>query len=112
MIEEKGNESAYGLFRRGEELLRSRNPAQAAVVLSRARRLEPEKTAISETLGRAYFDSGDYRRAAAEFRFVVERYPTNGYAHYCLSRCAAKLGDRILSRRHLRLAALMGYQAD
>lgn len=103
-------ESTYELFQKGMELLKSRNPAQAAVVLRRARSLEPEKTSIREALGRAYFDSGDYGRAAMEFSFVLERYPTNDYAHYCLSRCAELLGDHKLSRRHLRLAEIMGFQ--
>jgi Tfp pilus assembly protein PilF len=103
-------ESAYELFKRGEALLNSRNPAQAAVVLERARRREPSRTSIREALGRAYFDSGHYRRAAAEFKAVIELYPTNHYAHYCLARCADKLGDKQLSRRHYRLAGAMGYR--
>lgn len=103
-------ESAYDLFQRGMAFLKLKNPAQAALILSRARKLEPEKTSISEALGRAYYNSGDYLRAAAEFSFVLERYPTNSYAHYCLGRCAEKLGDESLSRKHFRLATVMGYQ--
>lgn len=103
-------ESAYTLFQRGMEFLRSRNPAQAAVVLRRASLKEPDKTSIREALGRAYFDSGEYSRAAAEFSFVIERYPTNDYAHYCLSRCAELMGNHDLSRRHLRLAEIMGFE--
>ncbi|RJQ42211.1 MAG: tetratricopeptide repeat protein [Gaiellales bacterium] len=104
------DESAYGLYRRGEAFLRSRHPAQAAVVLRRAARQEPDKTSIREALGRAYFDSGDYERALAEFLLVVEACPTNSYAHYCLGRSAARLGREELSRRHLRLASAMGYE--
>ena len=104
-------ETAYELFRRGEAFLRSKNPAQAAVVLRRAAQQEPDKTSIRETLGRAYFDSGDYVRAFDEFRYVVNAYPTNRYAHYCLGRCAARLGRETLSRKHLRLASEMGYRA-
>lgn len=101
-------ETTYELFQKGMKLLRSRNPAQAVVSLRRARSKEPDKTSIREALGRAYFDSGDYRRAAEEFRFVIDRYPTNDYAHYCLSRCADLLGNQELSRRHLRLSEIMG----
>ena len=60
--------------------------AQAAVSLEKAKRLEPDKTSIREALGRAYFRSGRYRRAASEFSAVVERYPANDYAHFCLGR--------------------------
>lgn len=104
-------ETTYDLFRRGEAFLASRHPAQAAVVLKRAARREPEKSSIREALGRAYFDSGDFERALAEFLFVVEHHPTNRYAHYCLGRTAARLGQEMLSRRHLHLASVMGYRA-
>jgi len=90
--------------------LKLKNPAQAAVILARARKLEPDKTSISEALGRAYYNSGNYSRAANEFLFVLDRYPTNSYAHYCMGRCADKLGDDLLSRRHHRLATVMGYE--
>ncbi len=102
-------ESTYELLRRGESFLRTRNPAQAAVVLERASKQEPERTSIREALGRAYFNSGRYDRAADQFRLVIDRYPTNGYAHYCLGRCGEKLGDELLSRRHYRLAMAFGY---
>lgn len=103
-------ESAYELFKRGEDLLKTRNPAQAAVVLERARRQEPDRTSIREALGRAYHDSGQFFRAIDEFKLVIELYPTNGYAHYCLARCADKVGDSRLSVRHFRLADAMGYK--
>ena len=81
--------------------------AQAAVSLEKAKRLEPDKTSIREALGRAYFRSGRYRRAASEFSAVVERYPANDYAHFCLGRSLEKLGDRPAASRHLSLAAGM-----
>lgn len=105
-----GAESAYELLRRGETFLKSRHPQQAAVVLERARRQEPSRTSIREALGRAYFNSGRYQQAADEFLYVVESYPTNGYAHYCLARCGEKLGDELLARRHYCLARAFGYQ--
>ena len=50
--------------------------AQAAVPLSKAARLDPEKTSIREALGRAYFRTRRYAEAAEEFEAVVERYPS------------------------------------
>ena len=104
------NESAYELLKRGEEFLKTKNPAQAAIVLERARRAEPAKPSIREALGRAYFNSGRFDKAAGEFQAVIELYPTNSYAHYCLGKCAEKLGDALVSRRHLSLARAMGYE--
>lgn len=100
-------DDAYALFQRGVTLLESDHWEQAAVSLEKAKRLEPDKTSIREALGRAYFHSGRYRRAASEFSAVVERYAANDYAHFCLGRSLEKLGDRRAASRHLSLAAGM-----
>jgi tetratricopeptide (TPR) repeat protein len=101
------SDDAYALFQRGLSLLAESHWAQAAVSLEKAKRLEPDKTSIREALGRAYFRSGHYRRAAREFSAVVERSPANDYAHFCLGRSLQKLGDRLAARRHLSLACGM-----
>jgi tetratricopeptide (TPR) repeat protein len=98
---------AYALYQRGSALLEEDHWEQAAVSLEKAKRLEPDKTSIREALGRAYFRSGRYRLAAEEFSAVLERYPANDYAHFCLGRSMEKLGDRTAARRHLALAAGM-----
>ena len=100
-------QDAYALFQRGTSLLEERHWAQAAVPLEKAKRLEPDKTSIREALGRAYFRSGHYSRAAAEFSAVVDQNPANDYAHFCLGRSFEKLGDRPAASRHLSLAAGM-----
>ena len=104
---ESTEQDAYALFQRGISLLEEGHWAQAAVPLEKAKRLEPDKTSIREALGRAYFRSGRYRRAAGEFSAVVERNPANDYAHFCLGRSFEKLGDRPAASRHLSLAAGM-----
>ena len=38
---------------------------------------------------------------------VVERYPVNDYAHFCLGRSLEKTGRRAEARRHAALAANM-----
>ena len=97
-------DDVYDLFQRGTALLEAGDFNSATVPLSRARDLAPDKTSIREALGRAYFRSGRYRRAADEFSAVVERSPANDYAHFCLGRSFEKLGDRRGARRHLSLA--------
>ena len=101
------SDDAYALFLRGVSLLEERHWAQAAVSLEKAKRLEPDKASIREALGRAYFRSGRYRRAASEFSAVVEQSPANDYAHFCLGRSLQKLGDRPAAKRHLSLACGM-----
>ena len=99
------SESVYDLFKKGSELLERGDFMAAAVPLERARQLEPDKGSIREALGRAYFRSSRFEQAAEEFAAVVERYPVNDYAHFCLGRSLEKSGRRDEARRHLALAA-------
>jgi Flp pilus assembly protein TadD len=87
------------------ELLESGDFEQATVPLRKAARLDPEKSSIREALGRAYFRSRQYEEAAEEFEAVVERYPVNDFAHFCLGRALTKTGRRDRARRHLAIAA-------
>jgi Flp pilus assembly protein TadD len=104
--EERG-ERVYELYKRGSELLENGDFAAAAIPLERARSLEPDKTSIREALGRAYYRSGRFRRAAEEFEAVVERAPVNDFAHFCLGRALEKTGRADRARRHAVLAASM-----
>lgn len=100
-------QDAHALFKKGTDLISGGHWAQAVVPLEKARRLEPDKTSIREALGRAYFRTRRYRRAAREFDAIVERNPTNDYAHFCLARSLEKLGERSAASRHFSLACGM-----
>jgi Flp pilus assembly protein TadD len=95
---------AYTLFVRGMAFLRERHPAQAAMLLSRALRLEPGRNSIREGLGRAQFALGQHEQAAELFTAVVADCPVSDYAHYALGRCLLALGRDDEARAHLRLA--------
>ena len=95
----------YDLFQRGTALLEAGEFHQATVPLGKAARLEPEKTSIREALGRAYFRSRHFEKAAVEFEAVVERAPTNDYALFCLGRSLLELGRPKDARKALALAA-------
>jgi Flp pilus assembly protein TadD len=97
----------YDLFQRGTALLEAGDFNSATVPLSRARDLAPDKTSIREALGRAYFRSGRFEAARAEFEAVVERHPVNDYAHFCLGRACENTGRPLEARRHAVLAAGM-----
>ena len=109
--EERG-ERVYELYKRGSDLLESGDFAAAAIPLERARSLEPDKTSIREALGRAYFRSGRFGRAAKEFEAVVERAPVNDFAHFCLGKALVKTGRVREARRHAVLAASMRPDRD
>jgi tetratricopeptide (TPR) repeat protein len=100
-------ESAYELLQRGQQLLKRRHHAQAAVVLERAARLEPAKASIVEALGRAYFNSGQHDRAREAFETLLELDPSSHYAHFALGQSLKKLGREREAWVHLRLAVAL-----
>ena len=100
-------ESAYDLLQRGEELLRRRHHAQAAIVLERADRLEPHRQSILEALGRAYFNSGQHERSRRTFSELLELDPSAHYAHYALGQSLKRLGRHGEARTHLKLAVAL-----
>jgi Flp pilus assembly protein TadD len=100
-------ESAYELLQRGQELMRERHNAQAAVVLERAARIEPNKGSILEALGRACYDSRQHQRAAEAFEALLEVDPSNSYGHLGMGLSLERLGRVAEARTHLRLAAAM-----
>jgi tetratricopeptide (TPR) repeat protein len=104
-MDRAGHEDVYDLYRRGMWLLEEGEFEQATVPLSKAARRAPDKSSIREALGRAYFRARRYPEAAAEFEAVVERYPVNDYAHFCLGRALTLTGQRQRARRHLAIAS-------
>src|SRR4051812_643256 len=100
-------EKVYDLYRRGSELLEHGDFSAATIPLEQARALEPEKSSIREALGRAYFRTGRYEAASVEFQAVVDRYPVNDFAQFCLGRSLEKSGRKREARKHLALAASM-----
>lgn len=98
-------ESTYELYRRGMELLERGDSYAATVPLAKAAEREPEKSSVREALGRAYFGARRYDEAAAEFEAVVERYPVNDYAHFCLGRSLDLSGRPDRARRHFAIAS-------
>src|SRR5438105_6968123 len=101
------SESAYDLFREGQERLRRGMTAQATVPLEKAKRLEPEKASIREALGIAYFRIRAWQEAEAEFRALLELSPTDHYAHYALGRTLDKQGREAEANGHYKLASSM-----
>ena len=98
-------DSTFTLYRRGIELLEEGDFRQAAVPLAAAAEQAPEKSSVREALGRAYFRSGQFEKAATEFEAVIDSHRVDDYAHFCLGRSLAKLGETGRARHHLALAA-------
>ena len=95
----------YNLFQQGRAHLARGMAAQATVPLEKAKRREPDKASIRESLGIAYFRIRRWAEAEAEFRAMVELSPTDDYAHYALGRCLEKLGRPMEANGHYKLAS-------
>ena len=95
---------AYDLFQEGRSRLKKGMAAQATVPLEKAKRREPNKASIRESLGIAYFRIGRFEEAAEEFRAVLELSPADDYAHYALGRCLEKQGHTAEANGHYKLA--------
>lgn len=57
-----------------------------------------------EALGTAYFRLGRWKDAEAEFRSLVERSPSDDFAHFALGRALAKQGRQWEAARQFKLA--------
>ena len=101
------DQSAYALFSKGSEFLERGHPHQAAMYLSRARLMEPEKASIREALARALYMSGRMAWARREFTKTVQIDPVNDYAHFGLALACERTGQRSRAIAHLKLAIAM-----
>jgi len=102
----------YDYFQQGKRHLKKGMAAQATVPLEKAKRREPNKASIRESLGIAYFRIGRYDEAAAEFRAVLELSPADDYAHYCLGRCLSRMGEDGLAAGHYMMALWLRPEVD
>jgi len=105
-------ENAYDLLQRGQELIKGRHHAQAAIVLERADRLEPRRASILEALGQAYFNSNQPDRARDVFEQLLELDPSAHYAHFGLGQSLKRLGRRAEAGTHLRLAVALSPKSE
>src|SRR5437763_2848219 len=98
---------AYELLQRAGEFLRTGHPHQAAMLLSRAKLIEPDKGSIREALARALYASGRMAGARREFAKAVALDPVNDYAHFGLALACERTGQRTRAVAHLKLAVAM-----
>jgi Flp pilus assembly protein TadD len=98
------DDTAYDLYSRGRAFLRDGHPHQAAMLLGRAKLIEPEKASIREALGQALYRAGRTLRARREFAKAVQLNPSDDYAHFALALACEHTGQRTRALGHLKLA--------
>jgi len=69
--------------------------------------LKRGKGSILEALGRAYFNSGQYARAAETFEALLEVDPSAHYGHFALGLSFVRLGRTPEAKTQLRLAVAL-----
>ena len=89
-----------------------RCPAHAISLLEKAKALEPGRGSEIETLGIAYYRSGDHEGAMREFEAALEVDPTNHYARYGLSRCLYRKGMLHKAIGQVKLASIMAPEVE
>lgn len=73
---------------------------------------EPGNAAVRQLLARAYFQTAQLGRAEEHLRTLVERDPSDHYAHHVLGRTLERLNRPSDALRHLRIAAAMHANND
>ncbi|MCB5164297.1 tetratricopeptide repeat protein [Streptomyces bambusae] len=81
--------------------------ATAAKVLDGLAAEAPEQLATRLLLARAYYHSAQLRKAEAELRGILERWPVEDYARLMLGRTLERQGRAAEAAPHLRIAAAM-----
>jgi Flp pilus assembly protein TadD len=94
-------------FRAAEQLLEARDPRGAVKLLDALIAAHPESISARLLRARAFFMTAQLRSAEREFQVVLEREPTNAFAHFALGRTLERASRPAEAKRHFRLAAAL-----
>jgi Flp pilus assembly protein TadD len=82
-------------------------PTEAARILEPVAAAEPRNAEVRLELAMAYFASAQLTNAERELRVLVERDPSDAYAHHLLGRTLERQNRLTEALPHLRMAAAM-----
>ncbi|MEU4235310.1 tetratricopeptide repeat protein [Nonomuraea sp. NPDC026600] len=94
-------------YARGRMYFELKDYIGAARILAPVVAAEPGNVATRLLLARAYYHSAQLGRAEVELRAVVERAPTEEYAHLLLGRTLQRANRHAEAETYLRLHAAM-----
>lgn len=89
----------------------NRQYAEAAEWFARLVDAEPGQQELQLWLARAYYHSAQLGRAESVLTQLIERWPSEAYAHLLLARTLQRAGRAEEGRKFLRLAEAMGLDA-
>ena len=102
-----GHEELADRYRRARMFFEAHDYIAASRILAEVEAAAPHATATRLLLARAYYHSAQLRRAEQELRQVLERDPSEAYAHLMLGRTLQRQSRHREAVPHLRLAAAM-----
>ena len=94
-------------YRRAEMFFAAGDPVGAARLLEPIVAAEPHNASVRQLLARSYFQSAQLGRAEEQLRAILDRNPSDHYAHHVLGRTLERAGRPAEALRHLRIAAAM-----
>jgi predicted Zn-dependent protease len=97
----------YAEYERAVRSFDAGDPIGAANTLAPVVAAEPDNTSVRLLLARAYYHSAQLRRAEEQLRWLIDRDPTDHYAHFVLGRTLERLGKPGQALPHLRMAVAM-----
>lgn len=94
-------------YRRATLFFEIGDATEAARLLEPIVEAEPNNASVRQLLARAYFKSAQLNRAEEHLQELVDRDPSDHYAHHVLGRTLERLNRYTDALRHLRIAAAM-----
>jgi predicted Zn-dependent protease len=94
-------------YRRATMFFEMGDASEAARLLEPIIAAEPGNSSVRQLLARAYFQTAQLGRAEEQLRELVERDPSDHYAHHVLGRTLERMNRPVEALRHLRIAAAM-----
>jgi Flp pilus assembly protein TadD len=99
-------------YQRASLFFEAGDPAEAARIVKPIVDAEPRNSEVRLLLARAYYASAQLARAEVELRTLVDRDPSDHYAHHVLGRTLERQSRPREALPHLRLAAAMSPTRD
>jgi Flp pilus assembly protein TadD len=99
-------------YRRAGQYLAAGDAVSAARLLEPICAAEPSNAEVRLQLALAYFGSAQLGRAEVELRALIERDPSDHYAHHVLGRTLERQNRPADALTHLRLAYAMSPVPD
>lgn len=101
-------EDLTATYDRATFLFENKQYLKAAELFGQLVEEEPDHLELKMWLARSYYHSAQLGRAEEVLNIVVDRWPSEAYAHLLLARTLQRAGRAAEGRQHLLLAEAMG----